>query len=112
MAPRKPGRVFWLLTFAIGVISPGRGKRRINRRMQEIYQAYKSSQEHNLSLTSDVKFLRGELRRLQGENNTFYLQDDINEVMRNMPTSHSFGSDDTETTMPLRTVNKPMAKAS
>lgn len=112
MAPRKPGRVFWLLTFAVGVYSPGKGKRRINNRMQEIYRAYKFSQECNLSLTSEVKFLREALRRVEGENSTFRLQDDFNEAIRDMPDGSRSGNVDTETTIPLHAVNEALAKAS
>lgn len=106
MTARRPGRLFWLSTFVIGVFSPGKGKRRINRRMQELHDENKSERGRNLSLTSEVKFLRGELYRVTGEHNTFLVQDDMNGVLRNMPS----GSD-TQTTIPLPTVNEPLAKA-
>lgn len=37
----KPGRVFWVGTFVVGVFSPGRGKRRVNDRMVWVDGQYK-----------------------------------------------------------------------
>jgi hypothetical protein len=78
MPPREPGRIFWLWTFIVGVFSPGKGKRRINSRMQELYQYARAVEERNSVLTSENSFLRRELGRVEGERNLFLVQDEMN----------------------------------
>lgn len=117
MTSRKPGRIFWIGTFAVGVFSPGTGKRRINKRMQSLHEDNKnlrrentSLRERNLELTKDAKYLREELRRVEGLNSWFLLQDEMNDGLAvihespfgdtNQPDGH-----DVETTIPLAAVN-------
>ncbi len=78
MAPRKPGRIFWTWTFIVGVFSPGKGKRRINSRMQELYQYIRALEKRNSELTSENMYLRKELHRSEGERNLFLVQDEMN----------------------------------
>lgn len=68
--PRKPGAAFWIWTFVIGVFSSGKGKRRINAKMTELYDAIKErdsrnavQESNNASLTSENTYLREELQR-------------------------------------------------
>lgn len=99
MNPRKPGRIFWIGTFAVGIFSPGTGKRRVNSRMQELHRNCVSLQDRNSELTSDNQSLRRELYKLQGANNAFHMQDEINTGL--IPPACA----DTESTMPLCAVN-------
>lgn len=106
MNPRKPGRIFWVLTFAVGVISPGTGKRRINRRMQELHKGIESRdrtirslKQLNSDMASGNLSLRRELYASVGKNNTFLAQDEMNDALIQRDTSW------TDATMPLTVVN-------
>lgn len=99
MNPRKPGRIFWIGTFAVGIFSPGSGKRRVNSRMQELHRERVSLRDLNSELTSENQFLRRELHKLQGANNAFHVQDEINTGL--IPAARA----DTESTMSLCAVN-------
>ncbi len=50
MRGHKPGPVFWCGTFVVGLISPGRGKRRIHARMDALHSQWVESERHNASL--------------------------------------------------------------
>lgn len=118
---RKPGRVFWITTFAVGVLSPGTGKRRIKRRMQEIHQDNETLRQDNKSLKcrnselmSENEFLRGELRRVEGENAMFLVQDEMNLALihdSHVADSRLPASSDDKSTNSLQVVNQPMARA-
>lgn len=99
MKPRKPGRTFWICTFIVGVFSPGTGKRRVNRKMQVLYRDARSQEIKNSELTSENKYLRRELQRVQGANNAFHVQDEMTDGLVRL--AHA----DTENTMPLSVVN-------
>jgi hypothetical protein len=106
MNPRKPGRIFWIFTFAVGVFSPGSGKRRIGNRMQELHQGVRSRDKtieslkvRNSELTSENNYLRRRLGTLAGEKNLFLVQDEMNAAL-NLRTEQWTG-----TTMPLTVVN-------
>jgi len=106
MKPRKPGRTFWIITFAVGITSPGTGKRRINSRMQELYKGIKSRDvkiemlsDLNSELTSENSFLRRKLSEAVGERNMFLFQDEINSAVIDKDLQG------VDTTMPLTVVN-------
>lgn len=102
-------RRFWLWTRTIDVFSPGRGKRRINIRMQEMQKDLDAALKQNSELTSENKFLRTELQRITGENNLFRVQDEMNAAIRESaftpPPPNLLFSSDAETTAPLQVVN-------
>lgn len=81
MTPRKPGRIFWATTYAADVFKPGTGKHRINARLQETYASTRELEEKNTALTSEVKYLRGELYRVTGEHRMFLVQDEMNRAL-------------------------------
>lgn len=114
MTSRRPGRVFWLWTAAADVLAPGTGKRRINSRMQELYEDGQNAHTRISELASEVRFLRRELHRVEGQNNMFLVQDEMNLVPLKGPPPEETNqpvSNDTETTIPLHAVNKAMANA-
>lgn len=53
---RGPGRLFWIHTFAVGIASPSKGKRRIAAEMDDLRQKLESVQSEN-------DYLREELAR-------------------------------------------------
>lgn len=100
MNPRKPGRIFWVYSFVVGVFSPGTGKRRVNTLMQNLHKDNKALRRSNSELTSENEHLRTALYSVQGQNNMFLVQDEMNAAL-----FHRTRRPDTENTMPLSTVN-------
>lgn len=85
MSPRKPGLGFWIHVRLADLFSPGSGSHRINARLREAYEDGQGAHVRNSALTEEVKFLRRELFRVQGENNMFHVQDAINLVGTSEP---------------------------
>lgn len=114
MTPHKPGRIFWTWTFAIGVFSPDKGKRRINDRMQENWSALCEERKRNSELTSEVQFLRRELGRVESEKNLLLLQDHFNAAVIHEAHTEAPepGGNKEESTTLLHSVEQPLAKAS
>ncbi len=59
----KPGRLFWVGTFVIGVFSPGKGKRRVNDKMLWMAAQYKAVQGANKALKEELDTAYAELDR-------------------------------------------------
>ena len=98
---------FWLWARTVEVFSPGRGKRRINVRLQKIGEDLDNALKRNEALASENQFPRRALGRAEAENNLFRLQDDFNAVIHESAfvSSGLPFSNDTESTAPLRVVN-------
>jgi hypothetical protein len=67
----RPGRLFWVGTFCIGVFSPGRGKRRVQQRMIEIDEQWRKAEVRAETLREELdrsyeanELLRKEIVRL------------------------------------------------
>lgn len=60
----KPGRVFWVGTFMIGVFSPGKGKRRVNDRMKRVDADWRKAQTRIGALEDELATAYAEIRRL------------------------------------------------
>lgn len=94
--PRKPGICFWVWTFAVGVVSPGKGKRRVNSRMTELYEGIKQRdawvEERDDKLNAQnsyIEFLGEQLAAKSEENNrllTALHMDECMETVVNMRT--------------------------
>jgi uncharacterized membrane protein len=107
----QPGHCFWLLTRVADVISPGTGKHRINTHLQAISTKYSNVKILNGELAGENTRLRRELGRVTAENQAFRVQDETNAFIRESEFANrrlltSRGLDDT---VPLRSVNKPLA---
>ena len=59
----RPGRLFWVGTFAVGVFSPGKGKRRVNDKMLWMAAQYKAVQGENKALKEELATAYAELDR-------------------------------------------------
>lgn len=59
----KPGRMFWVGTFAVGVFSPGKGKRRVSDRMNFVDAQWKAAQARIRALEDELATAYGELER-------------------------------------------------
>lgn len=79
---RLPGRIFWIRTLMIAIVSPSAGKRRIDAGIQQTEQELLEERLKNDGLIEDNRYLREELYRVQADNNLFHVQDDMNRVSR------------------------------
>lgn len=101
---RLPGRIFWLHTLALAVLSPTAGKRRIDAGIQKIEQEREETRIKNDALVCENIYLREELYRLQGDNNLFRVQDEMNSAIgQEKPHHHapSWACPDMETTVSM-----------
>lgn|SRR5574341_573095 len=63
----KPGRLFWVGTFVVGVFSPGKGKRRINDKMVRMDTQYKEALTRIAALQDELSTAYAELERRPAE---------------------------------------------
>lgn len=108
MTSSNPGRASRLLTTALDAMFPATGTRRINMRQEN-----EALHVRNSELTSECRYLRRELSRVQGENNLFREQDDFNAAIHEpqfMSANLPFGND-AESTMAFSVPNGPAVKA-
>ena len=80
----RPGRLFWVGTFAVGVFSPGRGKRRVQQRMIEVDELWRKSEIRAETLKEELErsyeaneLLRKEIVKEQTANDTLRGQLDL-----------------------------------
>lgn len=69
---RKPGRLYWLSTFAVGIWSPDKGQRRVNSEMQ-------AKDERIGQLEAENHILREANGNLVAERNYYIAQAEISE---------------------------------
>lgn len=63
----KPGRLFWVGTFVIGVFSPGKGKRRVNDKMVWMSAQYREALTRISALEDELATAYAELERRPSE---------------------------------------------
>lgn len=101
---RLPGRIFWIRTLTVAALSPVAGKRRIDAMIQETEQELQDELIKNEALVSENTYLREELYRIQGDNNLFRVQDEMNLAVNQKkprPRTTSWACTDMETTVSM-----------
>lgn len=102
---RKPGRLWWLGTFAIGVYSPRKGQRRVNNAMREKDDRIAELEEENGRLHADKELLAEEKHKVAEENHTVWARLEIADGIAEM-NKVKMAADKAAVTMPLRVVTR------